>query len=509
MKWNQRPLLLFICLLNLVMNQMYSRSKIRSVTPNSSIESYALLEVLYMISGGYTLTGQHNYPNTRDRNTQFATEYIGKTPVIWSSDWGHAREGDSDSYLARPDIVDEAIRQHKLGSIITICWHAVPPTADEPVTFRQLPGSSPDSLASVQGQLLDWQFKDVLTPGTELHSRWCRQVDSVAVYLKKLQDAHVPVLWRPYHEMNGNWFWWGGRQGEYGTSALYRQLFDRLVNHHKLNNLIWVWSIDRPIRPEMQFSSFYPGDNYLDVLSLDVYGSDFNQNYYDSLIALSNGKPVVLGEVGNPPTLEVLKNQPNWAFYVTWAGMVRNTLKKQYEILVNDPRILSQEDSIYRRIIASYRSVCGLPLLPFNQNRTDFTGEWVFSEEKSQLDHYGASNIPCNLEIKQNENELTIMRTAIIEFADNRITEEILTLDGSENLSEFWDSPKVTLAHLSKNKDSLYIDSRVTLTRGERTFEMITKEKWVLQERGKELSINQYSSSFWGERNITMIFEKQ
>jgi len=62
------------------------------------------------------------------------------------------------------DIVKEAIRQHKKGSIITICWHAVPPTADEPVTFRPEGPVNPDSLNTIQGQLRDDQFKDVLTP---------------------------------------------------------------------------------------------------------------------------------------------------------------------------------------------------------------------------------------------------------------------------------------------------------------------------------------------------------
>jgi mannan endo-1,4-beta-mannosidase len=56
----------------------------------------------------------------------------------------------------------------------------------------------------------------------------------------------VPLLWRPFHEMNGTWFWWGGRRGEYGTAALYKMMFDRLVKHHKIKNLIWVWSVDRP-----------------------------------------------------------------------------------------------------------------------------------------------------------------------------------------------------------------------------------------------------------------------
>jgi mannan endo-1,4-beta-mannosidase len=129
--------------------------------------------------------------------------------------------------------------------------------------------------------------------------------------------------------MNGDWFWWGGRRGTFSTRALYRQLFERFVKFHQLTNLIWVWSVDRPNKPEMQFPHYFPGREYVDILSLDVYGRDFNPSYYDSLVALAQGKPVVLGEVGNPPPLKILARQPRWAFYVIWAGLVRNTLKKQ------------------------------------------------------------------------------------------------------------------------------------------------------------------------------------
>jgi mannan endo-1,4-beta-mannosidase len=425
MKYRQTKLWLIV-LLFIFTSLLFGVDKtIQPVTPNASPEARALLNFLYDISGKYTLTGQHNYPNTKDRNTRFAAKYLGKTPIVYSQDWGHARDGDTDSYLARPDIVKEAIRLHREGALITICWHAVPPTADEPITFRPLPGANPDSLASVQGQLLNDQFKDVLTPGTELYQHWCAQVDTIAVYLKQLQDAHVPVLWRPYHEMNGSWFWWGGRIGEYSTHRLYQQLFDRYVKHHKLNNLIWVWSVDRPNRPGMEFSNYYPGNDYLDILALDVYGRDFKQSYYDSLIALSNGKPITLGEVGNSPTLEILKNQPNWTYYVIWAGMVRNTSKKQLETLVNDPRILSLEDLEYWKIIDPYRTVCGLPPLPLREKaqttQPDFSGEWIFNEDKSVLDNWGPAFLPYKLEINQKGNNLNIKSTFIKEFEGNRI----------------------------------------------------------------------------------------
>ncbi len=341
-----------------------SDDAIEPVTPNASPQAKALLQLLYSISGKHTMTGQHNYPNTKDASTQQAAKHSGKTPAVYSQDWGFAAPGDKDAVTARPDIVEEVKRQHKLGSIITICWHAVPPTADEPVTFQPKKGvPAPDKLASVQGQLTDEQFNDVLTPGTELYKRWCAQVDTIAGYLKQLQDANVPILWRPYHEMNGNWFWWGGRRGDRGTKALYRQLFDRYVNHHKLNNLIWVWSIDRPSTPERQFADYFPGSKYLDIVSLDVYGSDFKQSYYDDLLKLAQGKPIALAEVGNPPSPEILEKQPKWTLYVIWAEMVRMTKQEVLQTLVNNPRMLSLGDPAYIEAIIPFRAACSLPPL--------------------------------------------------------------------------------------------------------------------------------------------------
>ncbi len=507
----QRVLLMSITISCICVSLVYSVDKFKKpVTPDASKEAGALLEFIYSISGEYTLTGQHNFPNIKDRNTRFAAEYIGETPVVFSTDMGHARDGDSDSYLARPDIVEECIRQHRLGSIITICWHAVPPTSDEPVTFRPQHGGAPDSLASVQGQLLDEQFKDVLTPGTELYKRWCAQVDTVAFYLRKLQDAGVPILWRPYHEMNGGWFWWGGRLGEYSTKALYRQLFDRYVNYHKLKNLIWVWSVDRPNNPNMYFSNYYPGSEYLDILSLDVYRRDFSQANYDSLVALSEGKPLVLGEVGNPPTPDILESQPGWGFYVTWAGMVRNTLKKQYEILRNDPRILSMEDFSYIRAVGPYRSACGLPpLLLKDEQPPDFSGEWIFNEEKSVLDDFGVMSVPYRMSIIHKGNDINIGTTRILEYADDEITEEKMTLDGTEYESEFWNSPRIKTANWSDDGKKIIFKTKVIFNMGERKAEMVTNEIWNLKKYDEILSIEQSSTSFWGKRNITLIYDRR
>jgi mannan endo-1,4-beta-mannosidase len=344
-----------------------AEGSVKPVTPNAAPEATELLKFIYSLSGKHTLTGQHNFPNTRDTYTQRAAQSWGKVPAIYGQDWGFAQAGNQDSYLARPDIVTGCKRQYALGAIVTICWHAAPPTADEPVTFRPRRGvPAPEKLASVQGRLTDEQFKDVLTPGTELYNRWCAQVDAVAGFLRQLQEARVPVLWRPYHEMNGDWFWWGGRRGEYSTARLYRQLFDRYVNHHKLTNLVWVWSMDRPERVDRLFADYYPGAEYLDVASLDVYG-EFKQSYYDDLLKVAAGKPLALAEVGRAPSLEILAQQPGWTWWMTWAGMGSNRRTEgvnPMQTLVDDPRSWSLSDPGYIKAIAPLRLASDLPPVP-------------------------------------------------------------------------------------------------------------------------------------------------
>ncbi|ACB76989.1 glycoside hydrolase family 26 protein [Opitutus terrae] len=479
------------------------------VTPDASPEARALLELLYDLSGRHTLTGQHNYPNIKDRNSRFAAQHIGKMPAVFSTDFGHAVAGNSDSYLARPDIVQECIRQHQLGALVTICWHAVPPTADEPVTFRPLPGSDPKALKSVQGQLLDEQFRDVLTPGTALHTKWAAQVDAIAVFLKQLEAAHVPVLWRPYHEMNGGWFWWGGRTGEYSTERLYRQIFDRLVNHHQLKNLVWVWSMDRVSKPGMEHEKFFPGIDYVDVLGLDVYGNDFAQSYYESLEKLSQGKPLALAEVGNPPALEILDRQPKWTFYVTWAGMVRNTSRKAYATLMADPRILNLDDAAYTDVTRAYRDACALPPVHVAPLPADFSGEWVIDEERSEFGRMGAAFAPARLQVTQRGNDFLVKTTRILEHADDQVTEEKLTLDGAEVKSEFMGGPRITTARLSDDGRELHLESTFSLPWTPPGTRTVVRETWSLVDGGARLSLRRVAPTPAGEQTTVYVFDRR
>ena len=345
-----------------------AESAARPVTPEASPEAVELLNFLHRISGKQTLSGQHNFPADKDKHTAAASRAWGKTPAIFGKDWGFARKGDKDSAYVRNEIVEELTEHYRNGSLVVMCWHQVPPTADEPVTFMGRRGGGPATnqtlFHTVQGQLTDAQYKDLLTPGTELHEHWCSQVDAIVPYLKKLEAARVPLLWRPFHEMNGGWFWWGGRRGEYGTAAIYRMMFDRLVKHHKIKNLIWVWNVDRPEGTSLRFEECWPGPEYVDILSLDCY-REFKQSYYDELLKLANGKPIALGEVGGNLSLAVLQAQPQWTWWMEWAGSgVRGDITNRLAALVKDPCSWSLSDPAYRKAIAPIRLASGLPAEP-------------------------------------------------------------------------------------------------------------------------------------------------
>ena len=165
------------------------------VNPDASPEARALLAYLSENGREHTLSGQHNYNGGMGQFTSRAYDITG---VVWGTDfiWNGARDPGQE-------VVDEAVRRHRAGHVVTLMWHAGPPTDEPPFGWSE----------SIQSEVTDDEWDAMLTPGTPLHTRWLEQVDTVAGYLAQLRDAGVPVLWRPYHEMNGVWFWWGDKRG--------------------------------------------------------------------------------------------------------------------------------------------------------------------------------------------------------------------------------------------------------------------------------------------------------
>lgn len=331
-----KTLKLILVLLALVSTNIYSQALIKPVTSNASPEASALLNYLYSIAGKNTLSGQHDQPLFRNSYYQRTYELVREHPAVFGQDFGFSEPNTLDGINFRQRIVDDAIAMHKEGTIITLMWHAAPPMMEEPVTFKE----------GIQRKLTDQEWNDIVTPGTELNLRWQTQVDVIAFFLKQLRDAKVPVIWRPYHEMNGRWFWWGQKKGENGYKKLYIMLFERLVNYHKINNMLWVFN-GNEIGGNDPYELYYPGSKYVDILATDVYRNNYAREDYESLLKLANGKIIALGEVGHMPTPEILAEQPQWVWFMTWAAHMHtaNTEQELKTIYTND-RVLNREDVV-------------------------------------------------------------------------------------------------------------------------------------------------------------------
>jgi cellobiose epimerase len=312
------------------------RSHCAPVNPNTTPAAKDLLERLYKLGGKRIIAGHHNAAAKPDIYPHRVREITGKTPQIWGCDFiNYDKEGAADA------VVREACKKFKEGYIITLMWHAGRPLDNPPFGWKE----------SIQAKLTDQEWRELLTPDSDLNKRWQRQVDIVAGYLRELGDLGVPVLWRPYHELNGVWFWWGNRKGPEGSAKLYRMLYDRLVNYHKLNNLLWVWNTNAPrqllLDEAFAYEDFFPGLDYIDVLATDVYHHDYQQSHHDDLVALAQGKPVALGEIGEVPDSAVLARQPRWVWFMIWSDFVdTHNTPQQIRELYEYPRVLPHEEYI-------------------------------------------------------------------------------------------------------------------------------------------------------------------
>src|SRR5690606_7993906 len=100
----------------------------------------------------------------------------------------------------RAAVTDAAIAYWNAGGIPTIMWHCTYPT----LPYQWAGG--------VQRATSQQEFNQILTPGDPKYNWLIAEMDAIAVHFQKLREAGVPILFRPWHEMNGYWFWWGNKQ---------------------------------------------------------------------------------------------------------------------------------------------------------------------------------------------------------------------------------------------------------------------------------------------------------
>ncbi|MEK4518286.1 PA14 domain-containing protein [Paenibacillus sp. FSL H8-0122] len=300
------------------------------VNPNASAEAVKLLNNLYDISGNGIITGQHDYFESPDELSNKLKGTSGQYAALHGYELG-AIGGQSESGVAaqRKNIVWSATNWSRAGGIVAMTFH------------QNLPGTKYE-WSNVQKSISQAQFNKYVTPGTTEYNALITDLDKVAVSLKSLRDAKVPILWRPYHEMNGGWFWWGKKDN---FSALWNIMYDRFVNVHQLNNLIWVWNPNAPNANSDPYARTYPGADRVDVLAADIYNNDYSNKYHDDLTSLAGGKPIGIGENGEMPNISKLKlTQQNYVFMMNWGKMLyENNSTATIKNFMNDSYTLTRD----------------------------------------------------------------------------------------------------------------------------------------------------------------------
>ncbi|MBR4750973.1 MAG: hypothetical protein IKX88_06590 [Thermoguttaceae bacterium] len=259
--------------------------------PSASEQTQSLYRFLCDVYGKYVISGQQEstWMGSEDFEFDVVKKASGKYPALRGLDY----MGDDFAGCNR-----RAKAWRQKGGIVTICWHC---GSD----FR---GSHSEAMRTN----LDWE--KALTEGTPEYDKLIAGMDKGAKALLELKEADVPVIWRPFHEFDGKWFWWG-KGGAENFKKLWRIMYDRYTNYWKLDNLIWNLGYCGDLN-----DGWYPGDEYVDVVGADCYVDHTNSllSMYVKTARIAN-KPVCLHENGPIPDPEKLKaDGSKWLWFMTW-----------------------------------------------------------------------------------------------------------------------------------------------------------------------------------------------
>lgn len=184
-------------------------------------------------------------------------DVTGDYPAVYGWDLGGLEKKSDKNIDGIPfDKMRQFIQQgHQRGGIITMSWHI-----DNPLTNKNAWDISAGSLASV-------------LPGGSNHEKYKSWLDEGAKYLLSLKDEKgklIPILYRPYHELTGNWFWWCKNNG---SPEEFKALWKFTIDYFEkkgVHNLIYVYNTS-DFKTKADFLEYYPGKEYADVLSFDNY----------------------------------------------------------------------------------------------------------------------------------------------------------------------------------------------------------------------------------------------
>lgn len=302
---------------------------IEPVNPNLNPTARQVLNYLASVYQKKMLCGYNVYVHTPDDYEQ-----TGKQAAIWGRDI---------RWLDKPSVVIDHAKRH--GYILTLHWHWF---FDEDSAWTDKRRNPVD-------------MGNVVTPGTAEYRQAITEMAAAADTLQLLEDADVPVLWRPLHEIDGGWFWWTDKQTPEHTARLWRIMYDYFTHERKLDNLIWVYSAGVGNKAAEYRRRFYPGTQYVDISGIDIYSVDYRDgaekywDYYNVMSQVSPDKMLACGECDAIPDPNKTQRGrlPQWLYALPWWGAPSQrrpadwalyTMRHDYIITLDELPVLGEGD---------------------------------------------------------------------------------------------------------------------------------------------------------------------
>lgn len=286
--------------------------------PNASQEAHKLYaSLLRFHADKKVLSGQMWAPWGIDE-IEYIYKITGKYPAIRGHDLIHEASNAREIEL----IID----WHRCGGIATLMWHWGAPTKGE----------------GYEQSKMTIDVAKCFEKGTPEYQAMWYDLKRIADWLTVLRDANVPVLWRPMHEFDGKWFWYGKGGGELFVK-LWETMYGYFTKERKLNNLIWVLSHSGEIDV-----NYNPSRKYFDIAGPDTYSKDAQEKLYHT-VEEAHGKDnlIPLHECGTLPNPdECLKNNTMWIWWMLWhTGHVSKHNKDELRRIYNHPAVITLKDT--------------------------------------------------------------------------------------------------------------------------------------------------------------------
>lgn len=317
--------------------------------PAATAEAKALFELLRSQYGKKTMSGCMGDIAWDTQYYDIITAASGEAPAIIGFDYIHLASSPAN-WIDYGDITP--VREAwEAGAIPQIMWHWNVPRLNNPkAQLSTAPSRFSPSNAMVPG---NWEY-DVME----------KDIAKVAGYLKLIQDAGIPVIFRPFHEAAGDygygaWFWWGA-EGVEVTRQLWDHLRDKLMNQYGIHNLVWCWTVQTLSSGELAsielLQNAYPGNDKCDFVGVDIYSdtdlfSDFD-TFYLTRELVEGKKMVALSECGNlfDPETAFPKGE-TWLYFMQWYenqsgqfGMYNYSPAETWRQVVASPYTLGRDE---------------------------------------------------------------------------------------------------------------------------------------------------------------------